>query len=269
MTILDEVRLDIAKGVLQLPRIPSKIAEIRSVMQDENKSIADIARAISLDTSVTLRVIQVANSAWYWSDTKVTSLNGAITRLGLRTINNLVLAFGVRDTFTSTDPDCHKFLNDAWSRSLDIATRCFVLAKRTSNLDKDTAFLSGLLHTVGYLPLVAKYVRPSNTLSWAKTLEYGRQHVCELNHLILTEWGLPQEIIRATSTHCMSNIESLSDVDLESPADYADLIIVAKYLDTLEQYTFDRLKSVQKLQLNLDMCTSMAPEWQTVRQSLA
>lgn len=90
---LDRPALRARVGALtRLPGAPKLYLAICRALEDPNVEIATITGQIMGDPVLAARVLQFANSAMYGAGRQIDSIAFAVTRLGLKTIRNLVLA---------------------------------------------------------------------------------------------------------------------------------------------------------------------------------
>lgn len=139
---------------LELPSLPEVSQRISQIIIDEELDINRIAALVSLDASISARLLHLANSPIYRGRNPVTRLQDAINRLGLKTTRHLVLAFGLKQQHKTCDPWVKKQLLARWKKSVQMGALCFVLAKHCTRIPPEEALLAGLLHNVGELPLL-------------------------------------------------------------------------------------------------------------------
>lgn len=236
MDIVSDVRREIVDGALRLPRLPVGAMEIRRVLQDEEASMAQVVQAVGRDVSIAARVMMVANSAWYWSDTKIATLQAAVTRIGLSTVGNVVLGFAVKDAFRSKNVDCDAYLRATWEDSVRTACCAAELAKTTRHLDKDTAFLAGLMSSIGALPIIAYCERHALPWEQAKAALWNSH---ALNGLVLTSLGMPSDVVRGAD---------VGDGEVDPVrVEYLDTTLAGMALPMLTEATSARHPSARKL----------------------
>lgn len=79
--------------VEQLPPPPQLYLRLMSALEaDDATSAADIARLVAADPAIAAKVLQLCNSAYFSSGRTITDLRTAVTRLGIATLRDLVLA---------------------------------------------------------------------------------------------------------------------------------------------------------------------------------
>lgn len=90
---LDRPELRAQVGQLtRLPGAPRLYMAICRALEDPNVEIQTIAEQVMADPVLGARVLQIANSAMYGAGRQIASIPFAVTRLGLKTTRNLVLA---------------------------------------------------------------------------------------------------------------------------------------------------------------------------------
>jgi HD-like signal output (HDOD) protein len=120
----------------KLPNIPKVVQELIESFGDENVSNDAIAKKISADQVLTIKVLRAANSAHYGGNRKVGSVNDAVFLLGFNAVRTLVLASGLTGAFSAPEGfDIKKF----WRDSFAVAAICKWMA-RYSHDDAETAF---------------------------------------------------------------------------------------------------------------------------------
>ncbi len=149
-------------------RILSKLADIKSFPQfvletmkklnDPSSSAADVAKSLSRDEGLVLRVLKLANSAAYGMTRKISSISEAISLLGYKSISNMILA---AEVYSSMDKGLSGYALDRgelWRHSLMVAYASRHLAQVTKKVNTEDAYVGGLLHDIGKV-ILNDYVR--------------------------------------------------------------------------------------------------------------
>lgn len=141
---------DLLKGDLQLTSPPVIYFELQKVIENPSKSFADAAFIIEKDAALALKLMKIVNSAFYGFPSSITSVTKAITIIGVRELQSLVLGAVIIDRFSNL-PGNIISMQDFWARSV----KCALIAKELdANLGskyRDAVFLSGLVHDIGQL----------------------------------------------------------------------------------------------------------------------
>ncbi|MCP5021108.1 MAG: diguanylate cyclase [bacterium] len=202
---------------------------ILELTRNEDYSAEDMGLAIMADSSLTGRILQLANSAANAGSEPVTTVEEAIMRLGGNMVRNLALAFSL--VSERTTGSCRAFDYDGyWSASLAHAVAAQALAGHIGLNKPEEAYICGLIGDVGRLALASVYSEAYSAL----LTEHGTKPLDELlskemsrfkiNHsqigsLMLEDWGLPDlfseacfEYAGCRSLEKMEKVESLADV---------------------------------------------------------
>lgn len=144
----------------KLPPIPETIIKLDKQLRSRDTDIKEIAKMISTDPVITVKIISVANSAYYSAGrVSVKDLSMAIGRLGLSQISNIVLSFSIIQQFVD-----NKLLNRSkfWLHSIAVSYCAHALAviKKLSMEERDKAYVAGMMHDIGIQ--VLGYIAPDS-----------------------------------------------------------------------------------------------------------
>lgn len=137
--------------VVTLPSLPSTVAHITALVNDPDCSLAEVGKAISADPAIALKALRLTNSAHYGVREKVTSVDQAVTLLGMKVIKNLVLTAAVFDSLQSGEEVLLRH-----NVSCGVAMRVLAesgAAKNVTIQHPEEAFTCGLLHDIGKIIL--------------------------------------------------------------------------------------------------------------------
>ena len=150
-------RTDLKRTVDRLEALPTLCAVAVQLLQltnDESSRASSIARVIESDQTLTARLLRLVNSSSYNFDSEITTVARAVVALGFNTIRCMALGMAVTDMFPTTNGGGAFDLRKFWTHSLACAVGAEMLAERSgAGLDKDEAFVAGLLHDIGKLVL--------------------------------------------------------------------------------------------------------------------
>ena len=226
LEILNEITDLFKSNSVTLPSLPEIALYINSSLDNENLSIKKLAQIIQMDPIIAARIVQVANSALYMSSGQnksdtCDSIQSAITRIGLENIRNIVMGVVLRDLFMPDTEIVVYKMTQFYEHSIRIAVICYELAKKIPGFQPDRAFLFGLLHDIGVIPILV--VADTHTQLAHKesnidaVLSQLKSHI---GGMILKQWKFDQELI--------DNAKQAYNWKREvSKADYCDLVQVA------------------------------------------
>jgi HD-like signal output (HDOD) protein len=90
-------------------------------------------------------------------------------------------------------------LSELWSRSIAVACTCQLVAERTK-LHTDAAFLTGLLHGIGSLYIMAQVAtHPANPAQQRSRMEMLEGWQASIGKAILENWGFPEAMCEAVA----------------------------------------------------------------------
>jgi HD-like signal output (HDOD) protein len=193
-----------------LPPLPFLAHEVLLATTDADATVGSIAEKIAREPAIAARVVAIANSAFCSSLTPVTSIEGAVIRLGLNRVRMLTLSILLAEQFNRQH--CPGFrAEDYWLRATSTAHCAARLARELPELDAESAYLAGLLHNIGVMLLARLFPQQMSTLfsrhASTPAASLSRLMREELltdyhaaGHLLLTEWGLPADIAAAAAT---------------------------------------------------------------------
>lgn len=150
----EQVALEIAGAVVadndKLPTLPSVVWEINRLIQDDKSSATDLERLVVTDPVLTSKVLAFANSVFFGSRSTISNIRQAIVRVGLNTVQNLVLGVGVTGAFGAGGGSEGLSLTELWRHSLGVAATCATMVRQVPlSVPPEDAYTAGLLHDLG------------------------------------------------------------------------------------------------------------------------
>lgn len=136
---------------LVLPILPPAAQQIRETLTEEHASYEDIARVVEQDMSMSARVLQVANSPIYAGLERISNLEQAVGRLGLREVTNILQALIVQNLFKTDIRSLARMMKNLWFHSICTAYANEIAAQAMDKDDSHDYFMMGLLHDIGKL----------------------------------------------------------------------------------------------------------------------
>ncbi|MFT5446979.1 MAG: putative nucleotidyltransferase with HDIG domain [Gammaproteobacteria bacterium] len=115
--------------------------------QERGLEIHELERLIATDPKFTLRVLSLANSAFYSQRYRIDSLRAALVVLGTGIVCRLAEGVLARKLVGSRNESRETF----WLHCLAVGVGARLLAEAHSNVDPEQAFVAGLLHDIGLL----------------------------------------------------------------------------------------------------------------------
>lgn len=147
---------DLLQGDVRLASPPEIYARLRQLLDSPDSTTAMLAEVIEHDPALSARILRLVNSAFYALPYKVDSIIDAVNYVGVREVQDVVLATEVIQRFEHIPPDLEDIYS-FWRQSL----RCAVLTRHLAAMRKppghnDSLFLAGLLHRIGLLVMYTR-----------------------------------------------------------------------------------------------------------------
>jgi len=216
-----------AKELIQncetLPSLPDVYFRIQRIVNDPDGSMLDLAKAISIDPSLTARVLKLVNSPFYGLSGTIETVSRAASILGMLPVHDLVLATSVTSAFsnrTQTVMDMKTF----WRQSVTCGLLAKELGKHAELLDSERLFVEGLLCDIGHLVMYEGIPGPSQK-ALLQSQETGQPifeierdligfDFGEVGACLMEAWNLPLNFQEALRTH--TDLHASTDYVLEA-----------------------------------------------------
>ena len=202
---------ELLDSVSKLPVLSKVVSRAIQLISDPNCSIRDLVDIVSKDQTISAKVVKLANSAFYGTPRRITSLSEALVRLGLKTANSLLITASVSNVFKNMASNKIMTQKQLWSHSYAVAFLSGSIAKATRRQDRDLAFTAGILHDIGKL-ILANYLKKSyedvlklainqGAELWAiEEKSLGISHAM-VGGMVLDYWSFPEVIVTAVARH--------------------------------------------------------------------
>lgn len=187
----------------RLPSQPSAAFRVLRLVEEVNPSLPDVARVVATDPALTLRVVRMANAAWFGRTKRVLSPAAAVPVLGLETLRWLA-ASAAAGLATGESPMPEGF----WAHAGATAVAAGLLAPRLG-LPRSDAFCLGLLHNLGLAllhradpeghPLLLEDAPVGQAVQSEREV-YGIGHD-EAAARVLSAWGFAEPLCEAVGAH--------------------------------------------------------------------
>jgi len=224
-----------------LPTIPVVFYKIIQCADDPKSSASDLKNTILNDQSISAKVLNLANSAYYGFMKQVKDVTQAIVVLGFDTVVDVAISVSILKAFEgikSEEFDKEKF----WIHSLAAAETAKLIGKKKNLGSLEFYFVLGLLHDIGKVILSNFFTDDYDTAlldarasdSYIRESEkkiFGFDHT-DAGGWLGEKWKFPNRIILPIRFH--HQIEKL-------PADFNEEIYItylANYLASVSEIGF-------------------------------
>ena len=218
---------ELSSGRIDMPSFPDVAARVRQVLADEFVSSAQVVRVVSSEAALAGKLLMIANSAAINpGGARITEIKTAVTRIGLNMVRSATLAFAMEQVRRSGDLKALRVpMTELWERSVLVAAMCYVVAKRCTTINADTAMLAGLMHCMGRLYILTRAVKFPELFAEKATYHHiERDWHSAIAKAILENWDMSEDIVAA-----IAGFEEL-DRENEGAPDLTDVLTVAHLL---------------------------------------
>ncbi len=207
----DKNILKILNAIDFIPSLPNIYLQIEKEMNSPDFSLHKIGELISQDISLTAKVLQIVNSAFFGLSRKISNPTEAVTFLGANIIKSLILYIKIFSSFKMPEEN-QNFINNIWLHSIKVADISKKISKYyTKNISiSEGAYIASILHDIGKIVLlqIPNYYNDIIELISVEKISYQEAEYrlfhtshSEVGAYLLGIWGLPEEIVEAVAYH--------------------------------------------------------------------
>lgn len=226
----------VISGLGALPTPPAIYQKLSRAVNSPYSTIEEIGAIVQEDPGLTLKLLQISNSAYFGTSRKIVTPGEAVQIVGLEILRALVLCIHAFKFFQDKKLKSLS-VTELWDHSIRTASAARKLA-RYENLPAELCeetFVTGLLHDIGKLVLAAnadseyseimersrREGTPVDQIEWES---FGSTHA-QIGAYLLGLWGLPETIV--------SNVELHHSLELNPQPGFtpAAAIHVAQFLE--------------------------------------
>ena len=128
----EDIRLGI-RNIKNLPTLPVIVSRVLEVADDSGSSANELADIVSKDMSVSAKVLNLANSAFYGFSRRITTIPQAVVVLGFDTVRSLALSVSVFETLKQTTDDVSFDREAFWIHSIGCGTSARLIESKRDN----------------------------------------------------------------------------------------------------------------------------------------
>ncbi|MHC4268985.1 MAG: HDOD domain-containing protein [Planctomycetota bacterium] len=222
-TLRNETLKKVVTGIKNLPSLPSIYNLIVAEMQSPEGSLNKVGHLISQDVSMSAKIIQLVNSAFFSLPRKITDPHQAAVYVGIETLKSLVLSIHVFSSFSKEAELCGFSPVTMWNHCLRTSRLAADIARaeKANRNVVEGAMLAGMLHDIGKLIMLKIPKKYNEVMSLIETTgcssveaEYTVMDTshAELGAYLLGLWGLPDSVVESVAFHHKPSklIESMS-----------------------------------------------------------
>jgi putative nucleotidyltransferase with HDIG domain len=205
---------DLLHGYVEIYSLPTTFYRINQAINDPRISMNDMARMISEDVGLTVRLLRLVNSAFYNFPSRIETVSRAVSIVGTQQLHDLVLSTSVISLFKGMPSDLVN-MDSFWRHGVACGVAARIIAKMRHEVNVERFFIGGMLHDIGRLIMYMKRVDLSRSLlqrcqsnqELLYTVErevFGYDHA-EVGYHLVRNWNLPgslQELVLHHHSPC-------------------------------------------------------------------
>ncbi len=218
---------------LEIPSIPAVALKIIHVLGDSQLSSQDLEKIVTLDQSITIKLLQVANSPHFSRGGEIGKVSDAIMRIGFETVRSLVVMASLRG-LRQKSCDVDKLI---WEHGAAVGVGATVIARRLGFDHPGDFLVPALLHDVGkvilnrsapsvYSKVIAQVSSEGVPFAKSEQTFFGQTHA-NIGAYAASVWRLPADISSVIAMHH----EDIETVRIE--ADTKEKLLVVMLADSL------------------------------------
>ncbi|MEJ0039099.1 MAG: HDOD domain-containing protein [Gammaproteobacteria bacterium] len=255
---------ELSSGKVDLPGFPDIVARVQHVLADDNCSTDKVVKVLGTEPVLAGQLMSVANSvALNPSGKSISDLRTAVARVGLNTVRTATIAYAVKLLRAGAElKGIAPQLNELWQRNVSVASISYVLARKRTQVNPDTALLTGLLHGVGRLYIMTRAVRHPGLFSNPSTYQLiERDWHLSIATALLENWEIAPEIVAAVRDSEDYAREPRGAAGLTDVLVAANMIVVhhgqpPEFL----QARLQTVRAVARLELTREICEALLVE---------
>ena len=193
-----------------VPSLPALYKEVMKELESPNPRMDKIGEIIEKDIGMTVKILQLVNSAFFGLRRTISDVTQAVNYLGFETIKILTLGIGVFSQLETTEKT-NLIHTKLWAHSLAVGTTAKLIAQKELPAAADDAYTAGLLHAIGEIVLavnkpekfaeVQKLVNEGNMARIDAEREVFQTTNAEVGAYLVGLWGLPHQVVEAIAFH--------------------------------------------------------------------
>ncbi len=208
----DKTLRRVVTGIKNLPSLPSLYNLIVEEMQSPEGSLKKVGYLISQDVSMSAKILQLVNSAFFALPRKIADPQQASVFVGTETLKSLVLSIHVFSSLTKDAELCGFSPVKMWRHSLRTGRLAGDIARAEKADGKvvEEAVIAGMLHDIGKLILlkipqkykeVMELIEKTGCTDAEAEFSVMEASHSELGAYLLGLWGLPVNVVESVAFH--------------------------------------------------------------------
>lgn len=204
-----EIRRQVSK-ITKLPPLIGALHRLLEIFQSEISSTTELERIILYDQALAARILKVANSSFYGSRGNVHTIARAVMLLGFDQVKSICLCLVLLKLFSNELLVSDRQRERLWKHAYTTALIAAEITQRRPWIDKEAAYVLGLLHDLGRVAMAVhfnEYFQSVSSLAETRKIplryveyECGLTH-SEIGRWICATWALPETFQKVMEFH--------------------------------------------------------------------
>ncbi len=198
-------------NINNLPVFPRTAIEFLQLIKNKETSLAEIGEYISKDSTLSAKILKLANSPYYNRGREIRSIKQAVVFLGSDIIKGIVLSLSIIRMFPMKVGGKELDRTLFWNHSVAAAFIASKLSKDFNLWVPDEAYTAGLVHDIGkllynqffpedYDSVVKRTLKGEGNYIEIEKEVFGYTHY-EFGYKIAEKWNLPEGIKEVIRDH--------------------------------------------------------------------
>lgn len=261
-----------------IPSLPNLYLEVTDALRASDPSPGQIGEIISRDMGMTAKILQVANSVAYATRAEITQPEQAVLRIGLETVQSLVLSVSIFSSLSSRLQAAFS-VESLWQHSNLTGAFCRAIARAEgiSAVSSGGYVSAGLLHDIGKLiiassdPEISRSIAQTASASGKATWQVEKEMLgcthAEVGAYLLGIWGLPFQIVEAVAWHHrpsaspVSEMSPLAAVHVANVLEAGSNVQSAECNQSIDAVFLERIGRLHRLDTWVQVCEETSNQW--------
>lgn len=202
-----QYEMDHAARTLGIPPRPTILSQLMYESQQPDVNFGRVAELISNDVAIAATILKTVNSPFFGLRTRVSSIQTALSHMGLGTVAQMVGGLALRNVFSTAGIQMERF----WDVSSRIALISSYLSRQLDLPRREEFHTYGLFQDCGIPVLILRFPSYKETLARAneeaiksftdvEDLHHPTNHAV-IGFLLAKSWGLSDELCKAIRMH--------------------------------------------------------------------
>jgi HD-like signal output (HDOD) protein len=221
---LQRLSTELESGDIVFPTSVDVSLRIRQALENPAININEVCRLVGAEPVLSAKALRLANSVAYnRSGNEITDVRTAVNRVGTDPVRMLTMSLIVRQMVDArADERLRVLTHDLWRHTIHVSALSYVIARRLSRLNADTAMFVGLVHEMGQFYLLARASAFPELLKREAELGglmYSFSH--SVGRTVLEALRVPEQVIAAVDDPAL-------DGAVVPPRTLADVLFLAE-----------------------------------------